>query len=474
MSLEAPQGSTVRLVRSLLVVLGTLVSAYALSDHPLYGGEPGFGGTQRLILVAGIAIAACAILPVYLSGRVLLLGITGLAALGMAEVTAERLLGARLRPVFRSDDRLVFELIPDRSSVMTRRAANGGETVAHRINSEGFRGGELRPSGEALRIAVYGDSFIHAVYSPDEETFAMQLQTLLASRLGREVEVVNAGVSSYGPDQILLKMEDELSTLRPRLAIVAVFAGNDYGDLMRNKMFRLDETGNLVPSPWSLDPKVRIRFELSQRESILKRAMRELRNTRHPAQSSEGDASASMLTDMDFLLEQADGEYQSFVVERDPHITNTHVDYYSADLSLRPSSESARYKIALMAKVLERIRDVSREHDTPLVFLFIPHPVDVTGGEWDSWAIDRTRFPEYDGRNQIAPLEAAARALGVPHVSLYDVYRSRDARALYFRDGDDHWNAAGQRLAAESMADALLSHGWLPDAVHVEEVNRGL
>lgn len=462
MSLEAPQGSTVRIIRILLVVLGALVSAYALSDHPLYGGEPGFGGTQRLVFLAGLGLAGCALLPQGIASRVLLLGIGGLAALGVAEMAGEHLLGPRLRPVFRPDDRLVFELIPDRSSAMTRRAANGGETIVHRINSAGFRGDELRTDGEALRIAVYGDSFIHAAYSPDAETFAIQLQALLTERLGRDVEVVNAGVSSYGPDQILLKLGDELPTLRPRLAIVAVFAGNDYGDLMRNKMFRLDEAGELVSSDWTLDPKVRIRFELSQRESILKRAVRELRNARHSARSSAGGASASMLTDMDFLLEEAQREYRSFVVERDPRITNTHVDSYSADVSLQPGSESARYKIALMAKVLERIRDVSREHDIPLVFLFIPHPVDVTEGGWDSWAIDRTRFPDYDGRNQIAPLEAAARALGVPHVSLFDAYRSRDARTFYFRDGDDHWNAAGQRLAAETMADALLSHGWRP------------
>jgi hypothetical protein len=82
---------------------------------------------------------------------------------------------------------------------------------------------------------------------------------------------------------------------------------------------------------------------------------------------------------------------------------------------------------------------------------------------YDGWRIDRERFPDYDGRNQIAPLEGMARALGVPFASLYDVYRANNANSLYFHGGDDHWNAAGQRMAAKVMADILLAHG-LPRA----------
>jgi len=82
---------------------------------------------------------------------------------------------------------------------------------------------------------------------------------------------------------------------------------------------------------------------------------------------------------------------------------------------------------------------------------------------YGGWQVDRKRYPEYDGRNQIAPLEGMARSLGVPFVSLYDAYRAVDANSLYFHGGDDHWNAAGQRMAAELMVAYLLAHG-LPAA----------
>ena len=441
--------STPRIVRVLLLVVGALMVVYAISDHPFYGGEPGFGWSQTLIAAAGVGLALCALLPTSIAARILLLTVTSLVMLGFAEIAGEVVLGPRHRPIFQPDDRLIFKFIPNRRSVITRIPLNGGETVTHRINSEGFRGDELRPAGEATRVVVYGDSFIHAFYSKNEETFAVRLGALLADRLGRKIEVVNAGVSSYGPDQISLKMEDELSRLRPDLVIVSIFAGNDYGDLLRHKLFRLGADGALVENRWKLDPRVRGWFELSQRESILKRALRN-------ALESSGPPPPAIT--LDFLLQEAEREYRSFVIEHDDVVANTHRSYYSADVSLTPNSASARYKIALMAAVVRRIRDVAAQNRVPLVFLYIPHPGDVTD-HYDGWRIDRKRFPDYDGRNQIAPLEGMALSLGVPFVSLYDVYRANDADSLYFHGGDDHWNAAGQRMAAEVTANYLLAHG---------------
>lgn len=451
MSSKSTSGSAKRVVQVLLFLVGALLVVYAISDHPLYGGEPGFSRSQMLIAAAGVGLALCALLPTSIAGRILLLTVTSLVMLTFAEIAGEFVLGPRHRPIFQPDDRLIFKFIPNRVSVMTRSPLNGGETVTHRINSEGFRGDELLPAGAATRMVVYGDSFIHAFYSPQEETFAVRLGALLANRLGRQVEVVNAGVSSYGPDQISLKMEDELPRLRPDLVVVAIFAGNDYGDLLRNKMFRLGADGALVENHWKLDPKVRMWLELSQQESIIKRALRYAIDSRSsPPDRYQG------IDPMNFLFEESEREYRSFVV--DDVVTNSHVDYYSADLSLAPGSASARYKVALMRAVVRRIRDVAARSGVPLAFLFIPHPFDVMG-HYDEWKIDHKRFPDYNGRNQIAPLEDMARTLGVPFVSLYDVYRAHDASPLYFRGGDDHWNATGQRIAAEVMADYLLANG---------------
>ena len=455
------QSSHGRTPSLMLLMLGALLVGYAISDHAFYGGEPGFGRLQGLISATGIAIAACAALPRRYAERILLIAITGLAMLAFAEVAAEFTLAPRHRPIFQADDKLIFKLIPNRRSVMTRSRENGGDTITHRINSDGFRGEELMPTGKATRVVVYGDSFIHAPYMADRETFSAVLGDLLSARVGRTVEVVNAGVSSYGPDQVSAKMAIELPRLRPDLAIVAIFAGNDYGDLMRNKMFKIDSNDNLLDNEWSLDPAVRNQIEISQRNSIL---VRSLRASLRPFRLSGAQGASSTTrteiarhSDWHYLLQQAESEYKEYIRDGNNIVTNTHIDYYSANISLLPDSESSRYEVRLMQAVLHRIRDVAAKSSVPLVFVFIPHPVDVAV-KYDDWgAADLKRYPQYGGRNQTTPLEAAAKSADVPFVSLYDAYRAVDANTLYFHHNDDHWNAAGQRMAAELVSERTAS-----------------
>jgi hypothetical protein len=438
-----------------LAGMGVTLLVYAISDHPFYGGEPGFGRVQAVIAATGVGLIVCAALPSAVASRIALLAFSSIATLAFVEVAGEMLLGPRYRPIYQADERLLFKFVPGRRSVMTHAAVNGGETVSHRINSQGFRGDELRPAGERTRIVVYGYSFIHAFYTADEDTFVTQLGKSLAARIGKPVEAINAGVSSYGPDQIALRMPDELGRLRPDLVVVAIYAGNDYGDLLRNKIFRLREDGALVENRATLDSSIRVWLDLNQRESILVRTVRAMRGRGSAAAQGPGNS-----VDIDFLLAEAEREYRSSL-QGGVIVTNTHVDYYSADVSLTPRSASAQYKVKLMRANTARIKEIAGKNGTPLVFLFIPHPADVAGSH-DLWPpFDRKRFPDYDGRNQMAPLEHAAKSLGVPFLSLYDLYREHGAHNLYLRGGDDHWNAAGQRLAAQAMVDLVSTQALL-------------
>jgi hypothetical protein len=455
-SASSPRGS--RIVKLLLLAIGLGLCAYALSDHPLYGGPPGIGLLQKLIFATGVVIALGALLPKRVAEPLLLLTISGLLMLSVAEFAGNTMLGPIFRPIYQEDSRLIFSFIPDRSSTTTLPPVNGGQTVTHRINSAGFRGEELLPRAPGrARVAVYGDSFIHAFYAADADTFPVQLRAALERNLRKDVEVINAGVSSYGPDQISYKLEKELPTLDPDLLVIAIFAGNDYGDLMRNKMFRLGPNEELAPNPWKLDPEVSEAFALSQRESILVRALRTTVGSRRAAQATGGTASAAV--DREFLLAEARHEYES-LISGSPVVTNTHIDYYSADVSLEPNSDSARYKVALMRGVLERLRSIAKNAGTPVVFVFIPHPADLTDS-YDWGGVDMSRHPDYNGRNQIAPLERFATDTGSRHVSLYDDFRASEPNKLYFHGGDDHWSPAGQELAAQLVAKYVSEQGLL-------------
>jgi len=162
------------------------------------------------------------------------------------ELVLRHALGSRYCPVIELDDRLLYRLIPGAEGVHTLSPINGSRRIHYAINSRGFRGRELAPSGGSLRVVVYGDSFIHGEFSRTEDTFAERLKVHLARRLGTNVEVVNAGVAGYGPDQELRRMEGDLPSLQPNLVVVAIYAGNDFGDLVRNKLYRLAGDGGLL------------------------------------------------------------------------------------------------------------------------------------------------------------------------------------------------------------------------------------
>lgn len=88
------------------------------------------------------------------------------------------------------------------------------------------------PAGVALAeppVLVVGDSYAHGDEVSDGETWA----TLVQARLGRRT--INAGVSGYGLDQIVLRAEQAVRRERPA-ALVLVFIAED---LRRSEMKRV-------------------------------------------------------------------------------------------------------------------------------------------------------------------------------------------------------------------------------------------
>ena len=189
---------------------------YALSDDPFLCGGPGFGGPEILLVGTALVLAAGAFAPFRWGSRLLLLSVVGLVSFALAEAVLVPILGPAMREPYQYDDELIFVTRPGTTKLYRLAEEDGGAVVRSEINDAGYRGPELVDAPD-LRVAVYGDSFIHALYAEEDDTFCRRLETHLGEALqGRQVEVVNAGVSSYGPDQALLRMRRELPGLAPR------------------------------------------------------------------------------------------------------------------------------------------------------------------------------------------------------------------------------------------------------------------
>ncbi len=437
---------------------GAIAVAVAFTTDLLLGGRPGFGPLQLALAALGLMLFALGWL-VPTRQQLLLITVSHLVGLCLAEIVLRGIAGGDYASIYRAHPRYLHELRPDSRKLARRQPVNGGEVIEVRINSRGFRGEELAPASNGLRVAVYGDSFIEAEFSSYPNTFVEQLETRLADRLGTSIEAVNAGVVGYGPDQISLRLADELPWLAPDLLIVALYAGNDYGDLLRNRLFALEEDGRLRETPSKISPDLRRELLLANRApylfKLMARAWRAYQ-AEEPEWIRRPEAQEPQTALLLGWLEQKRLEYREAVVDGSTVVTNLFHDYYDADISLAPQSASSEYKIQLMERVVARIKETARSSGVPLVLLIIPSAIDVCDG-YDAGRVDLDRFPKYRRSQATDELESMAQDHQIPYINLFPAFRSRDANDLYFHGGDDHWNDAGQSLASSLVANFLTS-----------------
>ena len=129
-----------------------------------------------------------------------------------------------------SDPELEFSFQPGYEGRMT---LSGEYDVPFRINAQGLRDDHEYAAEHpgTTRILLVGDSFVFGIGVELQDTLGKQLERALnAARPGQPVEVVAAGVPSYGIDAYALLIERWVPRLRPELVVVALYPGNDLLD----------------------------------------------------------------------------------------------------------------------------------------------------------------------------------------------------------------------------------------------------
>jgi lysophospholipase L1-like esterase len=96
-------------------------------------------------------------------------------------------------------------------------------------DAEGFRNRTVR---ERFEIAALGDSFTDAMTMAADASWPAQLERTL------DLPVQNYGTAGFGPQQELLVLKDFVMLHRPRIIVLAFFAGNDLFDAEAFDEFR--------------------------------------------------------------------------------------------------------------------------------------------------------------------------------------------------------------------------------------------
>ena len=144
-----------------------------------------------------------------------------------------RLVGYTYPVFYQPDEARGYSLWPGAEGRYRREGA------AHvSINSDGLRDREhakQKPAG-TLRIAVVGDSYAEAFQVEREQAFWSVSEQRLRecpALAGREVEVINFGVSGYGTAQELLTLREKVRGYSPDVVLLAVTTNNDVLDNSR-------------------------------------------------------------------------------------------------------------------------------------------------------------------------------------------------------------------------------------------------
>jgi len=124
--------------------------------------------------------------------------------------------------------------------------AAGG--VSHRFtfqtDAEGFRNPGVR---ERFDVAALGDSFTDAMTMTAEVSWPARLERAL------DMTVQNYGTAGFGPQQELLVLKDFVARHRPRVVVLAFFAGNDIFDAEAFDAFqRSGGTATRVQQGWRI------------------------------------------------------------------------------------------------------------------------------------------------------------------------------------------------------------------------------
>lgn len=317
-----------------------------------------------------------------------------------------------------------FGLIPNR---VTRLRYNDYDYLV-RTNSLGLPGPEVaavRPTAATFRVLAVGDAFT----MPEGLDYESSYPALLSDALARctppgTVQVIDGGVTGYGPNEEGPEIRELVPTLRPNVVIYQFYV-NEWSDIRIDSAARRRGIG-LVQARRGRDAL------LDQSQLVT-----------HLAADYDAVVSA---------LRRRPSQRQRWKLL---------LDYYRRGPNVLYASDN----IARMTAFLTSIRDAAHTAGADLVIAFVPGAVQVSR-PGDLAYLPRSGVPlsdpaTYDLDRPLAELRPLAAAAGLPVVDLSDSLRRHQPQPVYFRDAW-HWNAEGHRAAAGALLAVLGQRGDLP------------
>ena len=307
-----------------------------------------------------------------------------------------------------------------------------------------------------------------------EATWPMQLE----QRLG--VAVQNYGTAGFGPQQELLVLKDFVAAHRPRLVVLAFFAGNDIFEAEAFDEFERSGASAAPPAPgWRINEIVR-RADTWHVVSAWRAGIigltgpEKAERPRHRSRPSIPPATR---------MTPASFDRGVFTVPVAGRVLRwAFLPAYLNTLNLTEGELAARRGWMLTRKAIGDMQTVSRSFDAEFIVMFVPFKSQVylpllqrafsddeLRSAFQFYLGDRRRPVDPDAmrRNRLAQNELIRRLCeeaGIPWLDTTSVLESHVAAGenVYFPD-DSHLNERGQTVLADALSAFLRARhnlGW--------------
>ncbi|MEW6351998.1 MAG: SGNH/GDSL hydrolase family protein [Thermodesulfobacteriota bacterium] len=283
------------------------------------------------------------------------------------------------------------------------------------LNSKGFNGREFETKKAAgtYRIVVIGDSFVFGVVS-QKDVFTYLIEERL--RQSGNVEVINMGICSTGPEHYRDLLLREGLELDPDMVIVGFFVGNDFafgGAEHRSLGLRVaDHTfvGSLAVALAHIGP--RFDGQIVQDEERCK----------------------------DYLPSFDLDTYLKIVSERSLIFSRSH-SVFNACL---------RRATACMVET----KRICTWRDARMLVVLMPDEVQIDAG-LQSAVSERLQRKDLDFGLPNREFGKRLTSEKVEYLDLLEAFRVASAGKRLYKPNDSHWNRAGNAVAADALYDYL-------------------
>ncbi len=342
-------------------------------------------------------------------------------------------------------------LIPDAEGWWRRE----GEAYI-RINSAGLRDREhaIAKPANSLRIAILGDSYAEAFQVPMEQAFWSVLERSLAgcqALNGKNVEVINFGVSGYGTAQALQTLRHRVWPYHPDIVVLALVTGND----VRNNSRLLEEDGT---RPYFVYENGKLVYD----DAFLENPAWLYRNS-GPVRSMNALMNRSRLLQLIYQIKHSDlFRFPAAHAADRPDRPAVHHEPGLDDTIYRaPATKAWCDAWAVTEGLIERMNGETIEHGAELLLVTLSNGIQVHP---DREA--RRNYMAHEGVDDLfypdRRLASLAERLRIPHLMLaprlWQWAEANQTCVHGFANATPccgHWNATGHRLAGGWIADRI-------------------